>query len=227
MASERIGGQTLTLPEVGVRQVRDVSTTKDPSGSQSFSFTVVQSYGGQQTSMSFDVIPEGPAGSTTAGTAGSTPLAGLYLTQMKDDSGNVFSPNPAIQLMPFPAVQGATYPSPGWEQGSGTDPLSATTMSLTSGLVKSRDRVNACGVVLDSWQVEVQGTIGSAFGMGCPAGSRSCGQQKTFDLTFDAATQYGGLLIYDHLKEIGSDAVSGKPFAYDIAATIDQKPLSR
>jgi hypothetical protein len=223
--SETETGRSRPLPTIGFRQVIPGKVSTDPAGNQSYTFQVNQLYGGQSTSMSFLVEPQGP-GSVVVGALAQvqSPAAGLYLTGMTDDSGNHFTPATPIQLMPFPASAGLTYPSAGWEEGSGTDPATATTMSIQSGTIVGRERVDACGTVLDSWRVEVKGDIDSATGHGCPAGSTSCGQQKSFTLDFDDATQYGGLIIFDHLLEDGVDQTNGNKFHYDIAATINQKP---
>jgi hypothetical protein len=214
-ASETQGSTTQHLPPFGFRRV--TKTTKPDPVNGSYQFTVEQNYDNQVTSMVFDVEPIGTGGESLPGVR---PAAGIYLTQMTDDAGDVFQPqSPGVLIMPLPVAQGATF------QGAGTSPSTAQTMEVDpSSVVNGKARVNACGTVLDSWEVHIVGKMVDAASNGCPAGTTTCGQQKDFDLTFDNATQFGGLIISDHLKETGTDPSTGQTFVYDIAATINSKP---
>ena len=79
-------------------------------------------------------------------------------------------------------------------------------------------RVDACGTVLDSWQVEIPGHIENARGAGTP---------ETFALTLFIGTQFGALSLQDHLVLKGAtDPVSGQPMTYDVTATINKAPVN-
>jgi hypothetical protein len=217
VATETQAGVTQKLPPMGYRQVRDVTKPNPMDGS--YNFTVYQLYDNQVTSMIFNVQPIGTAGETLPGLR---PAAGIYLTAMSDDAGSAFTPNsPGVLIMPLPATQGTTF------QGAGTSPTTAQTMEVDpTSKINGHGRVNACGTVLDAWEVQIVGKMVDAASNGCPAGTTTCGQQKDFTLTVEFATQFGGLMIADHLVETGTDQTTGQTFVYDIAATINVKPNS-
>jgi hypothetical protein len=215
VGTETEGGTTMKLPTEALRQVKPLG----PMGTDgSYNFTVVQTYDNQVTSMMFNVQTVGTGGSSLPG---ETPVAGIYLTQMTDDSGDAFTPSqPGVLLMPLPVTQNSAF------QGAGADPQSAKTMEINpqGGTVGTHDRVDACGTVIDAFKVEIVGKMVDSNSNGCPAGTTTCGQQKDFDLTFDDAPQFGGLMLADHLKETGTDESTGNQFIYDIASTINVVP---
>lgn len=209
--SQTLNGKRVPLPAAETRTVKKVAKITDTAtGSVHWQFAVAEGLGDMTTTMVYDLEPGGPA-------------PGLYLLQITDSAGDSFTPSAGIQLMPFPAAAGISYPSANWAQGSGVDPIHDEAMSIQSGAVLGEARVDACGTVLDSWQVEIKGTIGDAHGTTCPTGG-SCGQQRSFDLTFDDGTLYGGLVLADHLVETGVDATTNQTFGYDITAIADSEP---
>lgn len=74
--------------------------------------------------------------------------------------------------------------------------------------------VDACGTVLDSWQVELIGRYTSA-----ALGTFS------FDDTYDFATEYGGVPVAEHHHASGT-RIDGSSFSFDVTATIDEAPAT-
>ena len=195
---------------IGMRQVTAPTTN---STDNSYTFSVVETFNQVKTTNTYKVYPTGPAPVIPGAPA--TPAAGLYLQEQVQERGTTkddFAPQPPILLMPFPASKGATF------QGSGTDPINGpTTMTVDpqGGTIVDKARVDACGAVLDSWQVTINGHVVNA---------RGGGQPQTFHLTLFIGTQYGALSLQDHLVLSGTDQASGQPMTYDVTATINQKP---
>jgi hypothetical protein len=200
--------QTKSLPTFGFHHVVAGGA---PASDGHYSFDVVEFYNDVTTTTTYLVEPNS---STAPVTTSGTTQAGLYLSQMKsvDTEGNTssFSPQPPVELMPFPANPGTQF------QSAGVDPLTQTAMEEDSpgGQVGDRARVATCGDVVDSWQVEINGRF---------VGGRGS-NVTTFDITFDVATQYGGLLVAEHVKQSGTDTGSGQPYTYEVTETIDSVP---
>ncbi len=131
------------------------------------------------------------------------------------DGGTDFQPTPEVLLMPFPAQQSVVF------QGGGVDGSTRAAMEEDpqGGTITDRVRVDACGTVLDSWQAVIHGHTTDARDP-----SNQNDTAKTFTLTIDVGTQFGGLILADHLVESGTDDQTLQPFGYDVAATIDSAP---
>jgi len=63
-------------------------------------------------------------------------------------------------------------------------------------MITGKSLVNACGSVLDSYQVEIPGHISDA---------RQPSAPETFTLTLDVGTEYGGIPLEDSLTLNGAD----------------------
>ncbi|HZS14400.1 MAG TPA: hypothetical protein VFC09_07370 [Candidatus Dormibacteraeota bacterium] len=222
--------KSVQLPATGTRTVTNVSPVQSDG---SWTFDVVETYNGSRVTTTYHVVPNGtsapqapqpPQQTLIASPSPSPPppqngnlQSGLFLQSMTDarpdGSSDVFHPTPEVLLMPFPAQQALVY------QGGGVDGSNREAMEEDpqGGVIHDRARVDACGTVLDSWQAEIQGQMGDARTPASPA-------SKTFDLTIDVGTQFGGLLLGEHLVEKGTDDDSGQPFTYDLTATIDSAP---
>jgi hypothetical protein len=205
------------LPMDGTRQITNVS----PVGTaQDFSFDVVDRYNGIVTTTSYHVYPQGPAGPPPL-PYGGTPAAGVYITAIvtKDPSrSSTFQPlSPGVEIFPFQAAPKASW------QSAATDPLSSTTMVVGPtatnpqgmGTIVDKLRVNACGKAIDSWEATMNGTI--AYATSGPNSS------KSFTLTIDMATQYGGLIVGDYYLENYTDT-NGVNKQYTVQATINVVP---
>ncbi|MGH2813124.1 MAG: hypothetical protein ACRDI1_10500, partial [Actinomycetota bacterium] len=132
-----------------------------------------------------------------------------------------FTPQPPIQLMRFPASPGAQWDS------FGTDPLSRTTMRFHARIgiegpddddededpeLISKARIDACGVVLDAWFVEVtQGEI--------------LGPQTDLDFqsVYAIATQFGTFPIMEQIEITGTNR--GTQTTTKNVATISEEPV--
>lgn len=234
--------QDFTLPTTGTRAVNSpvywFTYTFGTYQLKYYEFTVTEHYNGMTTAITYDEYPNGYSGTGGPNVQGTQPAAGLYLVKMTvtDASGNTdtFQPAPStgtgpsnsqpeprgVELVPFPAQQGATVQSSGVD-GANDEAMTvgprfdaSTNTTLQSG-IRGHANVNACDKLLDSWEDVLYGQIQNA---------RSSSQSETFTLILDVGTEYGGLSLSDHLIESGTDAVSGKPFTYDVTATIDEVP---
>lgn len=137
---------------------------------------------------------------------------GVFIAQVRSDDElgtQVFSPSAPVKILALPAAIGNTWSS------TGTDPLHGTSITI-NGEVTERRRIDACGTVVDSWQVEV----GPDPVTGQP--SRVTNRASTFELTatFGIATQLGGLIVFDEEHLVGVDTL--QPATIDSTATANQ-----
>ncbi len=203
--------KTTTTVGVGTREVTQaqVNTTDN-----SYTFSVIETFNGIKTTNTYKVYPFGPAPVIPG--APVSPAAGLYLQEQLQESSagkDDFVPQPPVLLMPFPASKGNSF------QGGGTDPINGpTTMAIdpNGGTVVDKARVDACGSVLDSWQVDINGHV---------VNPRGGGPAITFSLTLFIGTQYGAVSLGDHLVSTGgTDPTTGQPMKYEVTAIINVQP---
>jgi hypothetical protein len=211
--------KVVSLPQSGTRQVTNVSAV---GSVQDFSFDVVDTFNGVVTTTSYHVYPQGEAGSLPVGNG---VAAGVYITGMvtKDpgdpSQDNRFSPlAPGVEIFPFPASPALTWRSAGTDPLTGTTEVVGPTAATPQGTASITDhvRVSACGIPIDTWEATMQGEVQYARG-----GPNS---RVDFTLTIDMATQYGGLIVGDHLVEHYTDQKTGVPTDYDAGATINVLP---
>ncbi|GAC1422256.1 MAG: hypothetical protein NVSMB57_15520 [Actinomycetota bacterium] len=174
------------------QQTRTVQNVKD-IGSGNYEFDVATLLLDVTTTTTFRVV-----------NGGTTPDRGIYIVQVvskfADARTEAFTPDQPILLMKFPPQEFGTNleDSLNRQKGSayestGTDPLSQTTMLLQATIV-GKQRVNACGTWVDSYDVQVlTGKILSP--------------TKNIDFKghFYVAPQYGGLIVQDDLTFQGTD----------------------
>jgi hypothetical protein len=207
--------KAVQLPLTGTREIGNVSALQSDG---SYSYDVVEKYNQLKTTTTFHVLPNASGSIVLPGAppASQANNAGIYLRQIQttrlDGTGGTdsFAPTPEVLLMQFPADNNVAF------QGGGTDGATTTAMKVDSGTDQKHVRVNACGTVLDSWQVEIVGRIVNA--RGGPNGVRN------FDITFDSATQYGGFNVSEHVVETYPDP-AGTPVTLDVTDTINVAPL--
>lgn len=210
-----------TVPASGTRQVIPTSQPSPVDGS--YTFSVVETFAGKQMKSDFQVFP--PSTAVAPVPLPVTPHAGIYFTGMTVTT--VGSSTPSTQFNPQPPVQVDVFPDfPGqtWQGGAGTDPASQTTLTVDgngtdakSSIVSGPARVNACGDVVQAWEVTLVGTLSAA-------SSGPGNLTEAYTLVLDLATQYGGISVQDHLVLDDHDPASGKPRHYDVTATTDQVP---
>lgn len=135
-----------------------------------------------------------PAQSTSAG----DPDRGLSLVKREWFRGNTnvaertFTPSPGILLLPFPVITGHAFES------VGVDPVNGATM-VVNGIVGTRKTVDACGEIIDGWEVATTVRFTDDNGL-----------QTSNSYTFRVATQYGAIMTYEAL-EAAPGTVSAVP----------------
>lgn len=159
---------------------------------------IVASSAESYTVYGFRLAPDNPA----------TP--GILLTSLhwKDSvRGNFdFVPDQPLQFLPTPVNNGNTWSS------AGTDPIDQTSIQLNGKV--ARETVNACGVALDSYQVQISGTIVSPT------------FQLTWTANYDIGTQFGGLILKEDVTLSGPDSVRnlGDTYTYKETSIINTEP---
>ena len=181
-----------------------IASTKQ--GGKEFTYTVTeQKEGNLHTSWGYHVIAPTPAsgpidfGQHNAGQVPDDP-GGIYLNSMSsNDPSSLFGGqgvagrdftvtfNPGIKLAPFNLRETKTWST------SGNDPTTQSSFAL-DGVVIQRSLVDACGKVLEAWEVHMQGTLSSA-----------AHRNASVDLTFELGTEYGGFSLGEAIIESGSD----------------------
>ncbi|MHB8507854.1 MAG: hypothetical protein ACYDGR_04295 [Candidatus Dormibacteria bacterium] len=121
----------------------------------------------------------------------------IKITRIATDYGQgkvvQFDPTPAIEWMMFPATS-----RPSWAVSS-VDPAHGISIAYQAQIAARKDRVDACGVLVDAWQVTF-----------APAGSPTHadgsyqdgpdGDSYNFTGYYDVATQFGGLEVGEQLN---------------------------
>jgi hypothetical protein len=184
-----------------IRNVEVVSETKDDEDKTTaitFSYETVQPAIGTNDVVvtTYQVKTNGtrprvfsPSGEDEVSTG--DPEAGLTLKAVEvfDASGSrvsSFNPPVGLLLLPLRVVPGSEH------QATAVDPRTRTQMTIGAAVIK-RDRVDACGEIVEGWRVESTLTVNSPDG------------NFVRDYTYFVATQYGGVLIFEHIGESGSD----------------------
>jgi hypothetical protein len=175
---------------------------------QAFRYTQTQSFLVDQRqhgvlSTTFRVVPVSPAQTSRTN---SDVGRGIFIEsihfQGTGPNGNLstsFNPQPPVQLMAFPVIQGAgvagNTPQTGTPitSSSGTDPQTGATLTIT-GTVTGKKQVDACGKKVDSW---LTSTIEDY-----TFNDSSTGQSQTLESRYNYAfaIQYGSILVYEHTE---------------------------
>lgn len=118
-----------------------------------------------------------------------------------------FFPTVPLQFIQTPLAIGNSWSS------AGLDPNNQTSVQI-SGSVPAKVTVNACGVALDAYQVHIDGHIASPT------------LQLTWTADYDIGSQYGGLILAEHVQLGGPDSVrkSGDMYSYDETSIINSVP---
>jgi hypothetical protein len=191
----------LPAPPLGERTITAGSTTKG------YDFAVAEQAGAMTRTTAYNLVS--PSSLPT------DPAGGLYLAalQWKDMLfGTVtFRPTSPMLFLQTPVVQGESFTS------TGADPQHKTSM-LLRGQVAGKKRVNACGKIIDTWQLEVTEVL------------TTTSTVVRITATYDIATQYGGISVRDVSHVTGNNVtasgvlVSGATPTSDLTATINQRP---
>ena len=176
--------------------LRTVSGALDNPNGSGFAFSVTETLGDITTTTEYVVVTSQPLPTD--------PERGLYIARISSSSGSDFRPTPSLKVASLPLVRGSTH------EARGVDPRTATAMSFTS-TVTGKDRVDACGVPLDSFTVEL--TEGRVI---------SPTQDLTFTSTYALGTQFGGLVLRESTAFAGRDGDAG--ISRSLLSTINQVP---
>lgn len=197
-----------------VNQVSDQTNPQDGQPNLVFTFQTVEPFDatGNSIVLTWQVMTDAP--SRTQG----FPLSPLYPTPVPgsasvndpegglvlkaidyvDTHGNTvsgfapFKPAVGVLYVPLPLQPGQQWTS------TATDPTSQTQVQLSGTVGGGRERIDACGDVVDSWPVQATLTTTLATASGAQT-------QKQTD-SFDFAPQLGGLVI---AEAIGGDSAWG------------------
>jgi hypothetical protein len=110
-----------------------------------------------------------------------------------------FTPTPAVTLLPLDVFAGSDFTS------VGVDPATGSTL-VHQATVQKRVPVDACGEMVDGWQVTSQQVF-----------TNGAGQNTAASYTYTIATQLGGMPIYE---------MSGPPANAPTAAGADTLELT-
>jgi hypothetical protein len=116
-----------------------------------------------------------------------------YNSKTGEQTGNPFSPIPAVLVLPLPVVPGEQF------QSAGVDPTTLTVMQI-AGTVTKRQQVDACGSMVDGWQVDMTRTFQTA--------SNSAPQPYQLII----ATQLGAIPIAEKVHAQNTQATSDLQF---------------
>jgi hypothetical protein len=200
------GGGPYPVDTFETRTIKDVQDS--PAGPGAFRYTQIQRYSADQRvtgeiSTVLRVVPQSPAQTDrTNSDAG----RGIFIESIsfkgKDRNGNLvestFNPQPAVQMIAFPVVQGGGVAGQAPQTGtpvtssSGTDPSNGSSLTLT-GNVKGKKQVDACGKKVDSWLVDTTQRFTYNDGNG---------QRETLEsrYRYAFAIQYGSILVYERTE---------------------------
>lgn len=194
--SEQFG--RIRLPISNEKEVLGVTSlpppAENPSGTNDFSFVVREKEiaGTRTFELTFDVITSRLR----------RDLNGIFLSKIRIfkqterglEEQRPFNPRPAVKYLPLPVTLG---------EQAGSDTFAAQSISFAStgvdpdsfavlehrGFVKSRERWDACGQMIDSIFVESEQTY--SFG------------EDTYKSKYNygVATQYGGMIVFEHVQK--------------------------
>jgi len=209
-----------TLPQTTTREVTDVES--EPLGSYVYDVVTtmnVMTATGKKTqkksTATYRIVPEWtPAEPPPQATLPNDPTGarikpGLYLTQVDSPSGTFAVPEPGLKLVDLPIQLNASF------QTAGTD--GSTTMSYTSTVNRDQPKVDACGELIDAFQIDLKGTISQ------PSRQTDGVIIGNFTASYAIAPQFGGLIVQE-TTDVTSDA-NGVPLAKrTLNATINRIP---
>jgi hypothetical protein len=224
-------GERGNFPAQDTRTVSNVQT-RVPSAQKNgpeYTFDVTETRAaGRTTTYTFHIIPitafSGPITYLNHQGVSQNDPAGIYLSKVQSNDpaslfggigptgnptgGFTFIPSPEIKLVQF-----AIFPNQTWTS-QGSDAGSQSSFNFTGTTVQT-DYVDACGSVLEAWQVHMKGSLSSV--------NHRSGYA---DLTWDLGPQYGGFILSEHTIFSGSSESGRLRDFMDETATISQKAIS-
>ena len=193
-----IDGNRLPLGGFVTRRIRNVSSVttspnrlSDPpneSLTRTFTFELVDDAPNGGTAVSTYEVRSNPSQQTITSPAGTlqvgepqrgVSLAKVTLYDAKGAATGAFTPTPAVTILPLQVAAGSPFTSVGVDTTTGSTLVHQAT-------VGQRVPVDACGEMIDGWQVSAQQVFTNA-----------AGQTAAVSYTYTIATQLGGMLIYE------------------------------
>ncbi|MHB1912935.1 MAG: hypothetical protein ACYCTI_12880, partial [Acidimicrobiales bacterium] len=183
-----------------VEHVSKTTSTPNPQGgtTTTFTFDVVSpgAEGGTVTTtyqVKQNAIQVSSGGQVSAAQSAGEPDRGIAISSVvdRDAAGTItgtFNPTPAVLLLPL-AVQ-----SPQKFQAVGVDPSSGASFTNDADVTGQIKRVNACGQLVDGWEVTSTQTFSDSAGT------------TTSTVDYAIAPQYGGLVTFQAATPAGSSA---------------------
>jgi hypothetical protein len=95
-----------------------------------------------------------------------------------------FAPTPGILLLPLPVASGDTWQSVGVDTKTGAT-------AVLDGTVTRRQRIDACGDLVDGWLVDATQTLGSVQNADPQAGQQA--------VSYLIAPQYGAMIVNERV----------------------------
>lgn len=188
-APETLPGQKVTGVEKRLvrnyKKVNDTTSTfetvqvEDAKTAIISTFQVRTNAVNQSTTGGVPVLSGPRAGEPDRGVA----LVKLERIDAKGEILSSFAPTTGVLYLPLPVASGEQY------QSVGVDPKTGQTI-VHNATVLGRERVDACGDLVDGWAVEA--TQSSSNGRGGPASQVS--------YRYRVAPQYGGMIVFEQLK---------------------------
>lgn len=197
-----------------ITETPNPATPDKPTRTFTFEETAFSSDGSTLTGFQVKDNPPQQNVSLQTGEKASTgpPDRGVAITKtvVRDSSGKVgaFNPSTPVLILPLPVAVPTEFES------VGVDPTTGASYAVR-GTVVGKERVDACGDVIDGWRVNSSQTFTS-----------SDGRRRLSEVEYFVATQLGGIVIYQ--KAVASEAVRGPndPTVTDHIAQLDPTPVS-
>lgn len=203
----KVGGNTtvggIQVPRGGFtnRRIENVSsvttstnTLSDPpneSVTRTFTYDLVDDAPGNGKAVQTFEVKSNPNVATVTSPVGKAiqvgePARGVSLAKVTllDGTGKAvgaFTPTPAITLLPLQVFSGSDFTS------VGVDPATGATL-VHQAQVTKRVPIDACGEMVDGWQVTAQQVY-----------TDPSGQSRASSYTYTIATQLGGMVIYEKI----------------------------
>jgi hypothetical protein len=121
--------------------------------------------------------------------------------------GAAFSPSTPVLILPLPVAVPTEFES------VGVDPTTGSSLSIR-GTVVGKERVDACGDIVDGWKVTSSQTFTQA------------GGSRVSDVEYFVATQLGGVVIFQKAVASGAVRAATDPTVIDHLAQLDPTPPS-
>ncbi len=109
--------------------------------------------------------------------------------------------SPPVLLLPFPANGAAPWTT------AGTDSESQDTITL-NGSVDGHATVDACGLLVDAWEVHATGSLVGP------------NQNLSLDLTYDVATQFGGVIVGEKTAITGTEVLASGGSMQNVTSSV-------